>query len=239
MFVRPVLPNQIALARSRTSIFSRQQTGLSAAGTSLVEIRQRYLRDMQEQYPGLLSRRFNGKVVYTAQGIAPDEMVRQGGFIAQGPLWLSNTGSGDNRGSVCLTFLPEVAAIFARGSSDAYLYAIPLHGEFLLPGGCWRQVISPGALPVGSGWLARRVECIEQDGRIHFGPLLGCLDGLTTEQGERFEAFLDNKLILPAELETGSDYPAEYDIQDTDYTAKVQETLKDHCRLSRRTMSYR
>lgn len=203
---------------------------------------------LREKYPHLLSMAFNGKVAYTLQRISPDEMKQQGGFISYDSfLWFSNKGTGDNAGSVCLSFLPEVAAIFARKAlqkknpSRAYLYALPLYGTLLLPGGAWRQVISPGALTVeNSYWMAREIDRIDCHGRVYLGPPEGDLGEVAPiHQGERFDEYANNLLELPKEMDNAEDFPCAYDIEDTDFTREIQRLTADHYNPYRQTFGNR
>lgn len=207
------------------------------------------MRAMLEKYPYIMQKQFNGQVVYCLRGESPEELGKAGAlypFVKD--LWLSNTSSGDNTGSVCFSLLPEVPTIFYPSTisksrnKEAYLYAFPLHGPFLLPGGPWRQIISPGVFPLPYAWRARKMLGVEPDkqvpgvDRVKLGPLQGEGVFAQTPSCHRFLAYLNTKedlLIKPAELRGSEDHPQEFDISDTELTERFQDEIEAHYRSKR------
>lgn len=220
---------------SRMSFFQNRQLS-SQPDVSLAEVSGRAFIKMRASYPRLMTKQFNGKVAYTAQVVKPADMVQQGGFRARGLLWCSNTGSGDNDGSICFSLLPEVAVLFATiKKGPVYLYAFPLHGQFMLPGGPWRQVIAPGAFVLPAWWQARQVTGIDYvSNAVKLGPLSGNRQiekGVV--RGERHESFLSDQLTLPECADEVEDMVPHYEIQDTDLTREFQEAVKAHYAAAR------
>lgn len=185
---------------------------------------------MQQLYPHLLQRAFSGKIVYTLQAIAPEVMIDRGGFKVRNDCrpWLSDSGSGDNKGCICFSLLPEVSLIFMSNippNQKAYLYVFPLQGHFFLPGGNWRQIISPGAFPLTPWWIAREV--VEVRGReVRLGTMVGHMGEAALIPGERFHHFKENILFKPRQYE--GEASTHFDIVDTPYTAHFQAEVKAH-----------
>lgn len=206
---------------------------------------QQQFHQMRDKYPALMQKSFNGKIVYMLRTFAPETVLKHGGFTPKDPdLWLSNTGSGSNRGSICFSVLPEVTTLFCHeatlrlGLGNPYIYAVPLFGDFLLPGGAFRQIISPGAFALPSWWMAREVKEMTHDGQILLGPpqgQWGRLDSLAA--GERFDAFLEGRLIKPVSYEMGEDYDPVFEIADTAYSKQFQEAVDQHYRAQKMWVS--
>jgi hypothetical protein len=211
----------------------------------LTKLKQEALHAMQQKYPGLLLKKFNQQIAYTLRPESPSELLHTGGLLAAShDLWLSNTGSGKNTGSVCFSLLPEITTIFlafAQSKSksktrETYLYAFLLTGEFILPGGPWRQIISPGAFPLPPVWRARQFLGLDFTAQrppsscIRLGSLSG--EGeLSADNNPRLASYLNTKehlLIQPRELSLHADFPPEYDIQDTPESAEFQQKVEEH-----------
>lgn len=208
----------------------------------LAQLKATATQTMKQRYPGILSKQFNGDLfAFTLRHESPAEVMEAGGLYPNiKTLSLSNTGSGENTGAVCFSLLPEVAAIFYPYTSQrsntrqVFLYAFQLTGEFLLPGGQWRQIISPGACPLPQLWRARAMFRIDNNSRIHLGPIQG--EGLLSQDhpanaSRHLADFLhqtQNRLILPKNITLGEDAPAIYDIQDSDMSAQFQEEVEKH-----------
>lgn len=210
----------------------------AARSSDLHQLKAAGIRRMLEKYPHLKLQGFSGKIAYVLRDETPKEMVKTGGFLAhEKSFWLSNTGSGDNSGSVCFSLLPEITSLFVREGKPAYIYAFPLHGDFLLPGGPWRQIISPGAFPLTSAWRAREVLGFVSERRLHpvakvkLGPVEG--EGIWPESSDdsRLADYLNEKehrLIKPTALLTSDDHPQEYEIVDTVESENFQREVTEH-----------
>lgn len=201
----------------------------------LALIQKNKLHEMKFKYPHILEKTFYGKIAYTLQWQSPKETIAKGGFLSSSHLWLSNTGSGNNLGCICFSLLPEVAALFSRGSvpkspftsqKSLYLYALPLTGNFILPGSAWREVISPGAFPLPPFWLARELLNIDYKRNIILGELMTGANKINVVPGERMQAYLNNTLILPEELDFGEDFPLSYRVIDTEASASMQHDVE-------------
>jgi hypothetical protein len=193
--------------------------------------------EMLKLYPDMLVRNFKDQVVYTLQSRTPEQILEEGGLTNSNSLWLSNTGSGDNKGSICFSLLPEVTTIFSNlhlNSTKLYLYAFSLTGDFLLPGGRWRQIIAPSAFPIPHWWAARKLLNIDPESRkINLGPLWVSDDkNLDLIKGERFKEYCDNNLIKPEEFDVGEDFPLEFKIEDTLGSKQFQEEVQAHYGIS-------
>lgn len=189
--------------------------------------------EMLKLYPEMLVRHFKDQVVYTLQSRTPEQILEEGGLTNSNSLWLSNTGSGDNRGSICFSLLPEVTTIFSNlhlNSEKLYLYAFSLTGDFLLPGGRWRQVIAPSAFPLPSWWAVRKLLDIDPESRkINLGPLWVSDDkNLDLIEGERFEDYCKDRLIQPEAIDVGEDFPLEFKIEDTLGSKQFQQEVLNH-----------
>ncbi|RDI39072.1 hypothetical protein [Aquicella lusitana] len=207
------------------------------AVTHLAAIKGKKSEEIKTKYPQLLEHFFHGKIAYTLQYKSPEEVIKNGGLLSRKDLWVSNTRSGYNDGCICFSLLPEVTAIFSRGSihssstkktSKPYIYAFPLTGNFFIPGSQWREIISPGAFPLTRFWMCRELLDIDHQNKIHLGPIQGHIGKMDIIHGERLEAYLQNKLVKPNEIDFGEDFPLEFDINDTDESAKFQKAVKEH-----------
>src|SRR5205085_10769011 len=63
------------------------------------------MNEMLNHYPHLMVRHFHKQVAYTLQYESPEQLLAQGGLINNQRLWLSNTGLGENEGTVCFSIL--------------------------------------------------------------------------------------------------------------------------------------
>jgi len=200
---------------------------------SLQNIKQSRLATMRVQYPHILVSKMNGNIAYMLRSEPPDQIISQGGFVAHANIWFSNTGSGDSRGTICFSLLPEVTTIFLTNRVDlkakksAYIYACLLDGEFVFPGGKWRQVMSPGAFPLPNFWRVREVVNIKDD-QVALGPVFGHGHSKPGIQGERYTDYMSNHLRIPKQIDVGEDFPYEYDIQDTEMTALFQKDVSEY-----------
>jgi hypothetical protein len=190
---------------------------------------------LQQKYPTMLSHVFHHEIAYSLRTESPEEMLTRGGLLASGSFKTNldwSPDSGNNNGFICLSLLPGLTTIFMEkkltaNNSRAYIYAFPLSGLFWLPGGPWRQVCSPGALPTPLWWRAREVVDIE-NGKIKLGKTVGQGNTHPTPC-ERFKSYLENSLQKPLLLNVADeDYPEIYEIEDTPETAIFQERVKEH-----------
>jgi hypothetical protein len=204
-------------------------------------VKESSLKAMVDKYPKIMQCHFDGLIAYCLRGETPEELRRAGALYPWvKELWLSNTGSGDNTGSVCFSLLPEVTTLFTSSASSKggqrqpYLYAFPLHGNFLVPGGRWRQIISPGAFPLPAVWRARQLLGVESDKiilgreRVKLGPLTGAGE-FKAGSCPRFLAYLneaEHLLIKPQELPGSDDFPQEFDIEDSESTEAFQSKVE-------------
>lgn len=195
---------------------------------ALTQYKSLMTQKMQHLYPEIMLKTFTGKIAYTARMETPQEMIARGGLMTGDNLWLSNTGSGDNKGAICFSFLPEIASLFVRGNK-ATLYAFPLYGDFLCPGGKWRQVIAPGAFPITTAWLAREVIEVKNN-KAYLGPIVGHAWNFPASDAERFEHFLSEFLMSPPTIDFGEDSPYEYVITDTAWTQTFHSEVMQHYR---------
>jgi hypothetical protein len=193
---------------------------------------------MEQKYPHVLEQVFHGKMVYTLQSMPPEELIKSGGIKSTNELWLSNTHSGDNKGSICFSVLPEITTIFSKNYTNTarkklYMYAFPLFGNFLIPGGMWRQIISPGAFPLPSFWLCREFIGVDHQHKVMLGPLHVYNERVNYIPGEKCSNYIENNLIAPIEKTLGGDSPLEFEIKDTAYSAAFQMVVKNHYSASR------
>lgn len=205
---------------------------------NLAQIKERKLLEMKQKYPHILEQTFNGKMVYTLQSRSPEELIRNGGFKNRNELWLSNTRSGNNKGCICFSLLPEVTTIFSKNYTNMprnklYLYAFPLFGNFLIPGGRWRQIISPGAFPLPSFWMCREFIGIDYQHKVMLGLLHVYNEKSKYIPGEKCNNYIENNLIAPIEKTLGGDSPSEFEINDTAYSAAFQAATKNYYSASR------
>ncbi|MBX3709632.1 MAG: hypothetical protein KIT56_01665 [Gammaproteobacteria bacterium] len=203
----------------------------------LRQIKKSALSQMQKEYPHILiSTQLNGKIAYMLRSETPDQIIAAGGFTTTSNIWLSNI-TGDNQntcnssGTICLTLLPEITTIFLsnRTIKDKrhFIYAIPLEDELVFLGGKWRQIISPGALPLPLVWRSREVLRVD-DEKVTLGPILGQGKELLVQPGERYAAYSSGTLNIPKSIGIGEDYPEEYEINDTEMTQSFQSLVNQH-----------
>jgi hypothetical protein len=205
----------------------------------LVKIQQSKMQEMHLKYNHLLKRNLHGKIVYTLSPQSPEEMIKIGGFKkTYSSLWLSSK-SGNNSGCVCFSLLPEITALFRDHTKTNFLYAVVLQedDDLLLPGTRWRELISPGAfrIPNESFFAARQLLEIKENGQLNLGPLIGRRGKDKNNliiQGEKFDQFCSNQLVLPKEINQGDDYPLEFEIIDTPQSADFQKEIEIHYQSS-------
>lgn len=143
----------------------------------LIKHKERMIQVMRNKFPNVMEGTFKhgGQMAYRLCSLSPEEMVAKGGFKTLSKLYISNTGSGDNSGSICFSLLPAVTTIFDENiprATKRYIYACLLEGVFFAPGGKFRQIIIPGALPIPSLWMAKEVLSITQDRQAVLGPMI-------------------------------------------------------------------
>ena len=145
----------------------------------------------------ILKRTFNGELAYTVQERSPKEAVNKGGLEPSTKEIFIST-SGYNHGSVCMSLLPEIPCIMHQQrtpNEQRYLYALPLHGDFFIMNGQWRQVISPGGLTLPTWWRCRSIR--NHNGQTTLGPLVG-QDGKTPVKfDEAYSRYLSSTLTPP------------------------------------------
>ncbi len=187
--------------------------------------------ELKRKYPYVLSRHFNGEMVYTHRNIAPEEWIERGGF-KQIPELHYQINTGNSEGSVCMTVGGAgIAGIFTRDNYHQrhFIYAFPLHGEYILPGSQWREVIAPGALAKPSFWLAREILDLNNNGRIELGPLVGQRGKLAVIPGYSFHEFCHERFItMPKKIDCGEDFPYEYLIEDKPDVVEFQKMVTKH-----------
>ncbi len=214
----------------------------TGASRRMDHLKNETLHALLQKYPHLKMQKFSGEIVYVLRGESPEEAVKAGGFLPRNKsLWVASNGSGNSTGSICFSFLPEVAALFHASvvgkspNKKAYLYAVPLHGVFVMPGGPWRQVLSPGAFPLPLSFRARELlgDCQNPDSptvdRLRLGPLIG--EGELTGPCPSFRDFMNTSeasLIKPKEFPTSDDVPQEFDIIDTEISARFQQETEEY-----------
>lgn len=187
-----------------------------------------------KKYPFLLPYDGTGKIAYALRDESPEKCIDSGGLYAHiKDMWVANNGNGNNTGSVCLSLLPEVAAIFLQHARNtdakkAYIYAFQLQGKLFLPGSPFCQIISPGALALPSSWVAREVLSIGHDGHIQFGPMKGHIEeSHFLSSGNKFKEFCNGSLYRPKDESLG-EAAAEFDIQHTLESGALQEQVEKH-----------
>lgn len=197
----------------------------------LTHYKEQMMQVMRTNFPQLMEDTFKpGRIVYRLCDLSPEEMVSNGGFKTNSKLHISTTGSGDNTGSICFSLLPEIAAIFNNyfpQDKRRYIYACLLTGGFFAPGGKWRQVISPGAFPIPSLWIAREVIEIKENRELILGPMVGhAHKSQEVVWGDSFQAYSKPSLKLPKIIDYGSeDREIEFAIIDRLDSKKFQEKV--------------
>lgn len=186
---------------------------------------------MRKKYPKIMEGTFKpGQFVYRLCGLSPEDMMAAGGFKTNSNLYVSNTGSGMNEGAICFTLLPSVATLFSvnvpRGAK-CFLYACMMQGSFFAPGGKFRQVMIPGALPMPSVWMAREVLVITENRKMILGPMVGHADKIEEAVlDDSFTKFSQPYLNMPAIIFHGDEHtPMEVDIVDTEASKQFQEEV--------------
>lgn len=183
-----------------------------------------------QKYPRLMPIHFTPKkLAYRLSYISPQTMIKQGGFKSMPDLYLSNTGSGDNTGSICFSLLPEITALFYNQlpkHKKKYIYGCLLDAHCFAPGGLWRQIIVPGALPTPKVWVAREVLSITNE-KAYLGPMIGQINPyIKFDWGNSFSHFCKPFLNLPGILDYGNeDQPMLFNIIDTSDSVYFQEIV--------------
>ncbi|MBV9576622.1 MAG: hypothetical protein JO149_08360 [Gammaproteobacteria bacterium] len=198
-----------------------------AAVKELSVLQQIKTQEMEVKYHQLLKRRFEKKIVYTLSARAPEEMLKAGGLKKTcAELWLSME-SGANSGCICFSLLPSITAIFKRSLKKAYIYAVVLNDEYFVPNSRWREIISPGAFPISSNdfFAVRELLAIKANGQLKLGPLMGQRGQERFLHGEQLAQFCSGRLMMPAAINQGDDYPLEFAIKDTPYSAQFQKEV--------------
>lgn len=197
----------------------------------LLNYKEQRMQVMRTNFPWVMEDAFSpGRIVYRLCDISPAEMVKNGGFKSLSPLNLATTGSGDNTGSICFSLLPECAAIFNDHfpkDRKKFMYACLLTGIFFAPGGKWRQVVTPGSLPIPRFWIAREVVDITQNRRMIFGPMIGHAHSRQDIiWGDSFKVFTQPSLKIPNIIDYGhEDKEIEFEIIDRPDSKKFQEKV--------------
>lgn len=208
---------------------------------ALLKIKHDYTAELIHKYPNaLLSNALEGKVVYMLRPESPEQVLDQGGFHAlKKNLWIAadvgnSLSRSNNEGMVCFTLLPEITTIFLLNKSNLdqqehYIYAIPLEGHNVYLGGQWRQIACPGAMPLPEFWRSRKVLDVIND-KVVLGSVIGQgEDALVRASGEKYVNYQNNSaIIVPKDISINPDYPAFYDIQDTEMTKRFQEQVEAH-----------
>lgn len=187
---------------------------------------------MREKFPRVMEGSFlPGRIVYRLCTTPPGEMIKNGGFRTNDELFVAaNSETGLNKGSICFSLLPEVAAVFydqLPSNQKKYLYGCLLKGVYFAPGGKWRQVIVPGAFPLPSVWMAREVMGLTKARSLHLGPLSGHFD--CQEKviwGDKIHDFTKDHLQMPEIIDYGNeDQAMEFFIEDSEDSRKFQEQV--------------
>lgn len=193
---------------------------------------------MRRKYAKVMEGTFKpGQFVYRLCGLSPEEMITGGGFKTNANLYVSNTGSGMNEGANCFTLLPSVATLFSVNvprEVKCFIYACMIQGNFFAPGGQFRQVIIPGALPMPSVWMAREVMAITENRTMVLGPMVG--HGAKIEEAvldDSFTKFSQPYLEMPTIISHGDEHtPMEIDIIDTEASKQFQEEVEAYYTLN-------
>lgn len=206
----------------------------------LTEHKNATTRTVLHQYPYLMRYTFSGELAYTVRKHSPSDIIKKGGFKSSSELWYSNVSPahpdfGRNSGSICFSFLPEVTGLFLHRIAKnitPYVIAVPLHGEYLLPGSEWREVISPGAFPLPKEWVARPVLKV-CDRKMTLGSPMGFFAKNSTSISPKhlsaFKKFLEcDEFELPELIDQGEDYPLLPIIKDSEWTKELQEKIKKY-----------
>ncbi|KTC68096.1 hypothetical protein Lbir_2698 [Legionella birminghamensis] len=198
----------------------------------LVEQQKKMTDRMEKQYPGVLRGRFTpGRIVYRLCTTSPEEMIHAGGFQTKDNIFVArHSETGLNRGSICFSLLPEVAAVFydqLPSQPKKYIYACVLE-HYFAPGGKWRQVIVPGAFPVPAIWIAREVTGLTVQRELTLGAMVGQIDSQKKLLwGEHFKNFTLSHLTMPQILDYGNeDQSMEFDIIDCPQSREFQQQVE-------------
>ena len=187
---------------------------------------------MKTKSPYILNRIFEGEIAYTHQIKTPEEFIADGGFKNTHSLLSHDINTGSNSGSICLTMGgPSIAGIFTRESMTRrhFIYALPLYGEYLLPGSPWGiEVIAPGALAKPGFWIVREIMDIS-NGHLELGPLKGQLGKMPVIPGFFFTDFCNKSSVaLPKTINWGDDVPLEYCIDLPPPLACIEKSIKNY-----------
>lgn len=201
----------------------------------LTKIRNNSQKELLTRQPYLMQEKFQGKIVYTACRMTPEEVIARGGITEGGKPTVINTETGHNDGCVSFSLSPQITALFYEYElkrslqKQVHIYAFPLFGEVICPGKQWFEVISPNAFPLPAWWLARKIEKVHHNGKVVLGPLLGKFGRVPAlEKGEDFHHFINNTITLPDLHYTGESMVFDVDGIATKYARDFKEKVSKH-----------